>query len=598
MKNIYFFIILLVISNELMAGGAKMPEATKNQLPQASRSDTGRRTDLLDLATKEGSVRVIVKLKAPSTPEATLLEQQADEQRRNLVATQDRVLEKLRGSGRIKEDSIKRFSITPAFAMTATADNITQLLENPDVESVVVDEMNFPALYESSPLIGATDAWSAGYSGTGQVVAILDTGVYKTHPFLTGKVISEACFSTTTSGSGWSTTSLCPGGVSSSVATGSGVNCNTTTWGDGCSHGTHVAGIAAGKNGSSSGGTMSGVAKESNILAVQVFSGYQETNQPNNVISWSSDQILAMENVYSLRSTYNIASVNMSLGGGQYSSTCDSDPRKPIIDNLRAAHIATVISSGNNGWNGATGSPGCISTAITVGSSTKTNQEASYSNMASWVDIFGPGSAICSSIVGVTSGCGAGYAAWNGTSMAAPQVAGAWAVMKSKKPSATVSEIEQALESTGAPISTYLGDWPRISLIPALAALGGATSGDLFGLSARALVNTGENILIGGFQIKNGSKRIILRGIGQSMGIPGVLSDPELTLYNGQTVIGYNDNWGQAANAALIQSLGWAPSYTNESAILIDLPAGEYTFHLRGKSGGTGIGLVQVYDTN
>jgi hypothetical protein len=82
------------------------------------------------------------------------------------------------------------------------------------------------------------------------------------------------------------------------------------------------------------------------------------------------------------------------------------------------------------------------------------------------------------------------------------------------------------------------------------------------------------------------------------MGVAGYLSDPELTLYKGQTMVGYNDNWGQASNAALIQSLGWAPNYSNESAILIELQAGEYTFQLRGKNNGTGVGLIQVYDTN
>ena len=581
-----------------VAGGPKEPKITQKVVADSAKTTAQRLTDLKDKANRQGSVRIIVQLKTPATAEATLQRTQVDEQRRNLTATQDKVLGKLRENGQIKEDSIKRFSITPGFAISATADNITKLLENPDVESVVEDGKNFPALYESSPLIGATDAWASGYAGSGQVVAILDTGVFKSHPFLTGKVVSEACYSTNDSGSWGSSTSLCPGGASSSVASGSGLNCNTATWGEGCSHGTHVAGISAGKNGNSSGGTMSGVAKEANLIAIQVFSGATVPGEPPDVWAYDSDLIKGLERVYSLRTTYNIAAANMSLGGDQFFSTCDTSPLKPIIDNLRAVGIATVIASGNNGWDGATGSPGCVSTAITVGSSTKTNQKASYSNMASWVDLFGPGSAICSSIVGVTSGCGTGYASWNGTSMAAPQVTGAWAVMKSKKPTATVSEIEQALESTGVPISTYLGNWPRISLIPALAALGGATSGNLFGLSARALVNTGDNILIGGFQIKNGSKRVIIRGIGQSMGIPGVLSDPELTLYNGQTVIGYNDNWSQATNAALIQSIGWAPSFANESAILIDLPVGEYTFQLRGRSGGTGIGLVQVYDTN
>jgi subtilisin family serine protease len=60
------------------------------------------------------------------------------------------------------------------------------------------DTLSAPTLADSVPLIGADVAWAAGYSGAGQAVAILDTGVDKTHPFLTGKVIAEACFSSTT----------------------------------------------------------------------------------------------------------------------------------------------------------------------------------------------------------------------------------------------------------------------------------------------------------------------------------------------------------------------------------------------------------------
>ncbi|MFM2007107.1 MAG: hypothetical protein RLZZ09_2762, partial [Pseudomonadota bacterium] len=146
-----------------VAGGPKLSSTTGRTVPGTVKTAAQNQTDLLDRAKHQGTARIIVKLKTPATPEATLQRQQVDEQRRNLTATQDRVLEKLKENSRIKEDSIKRFSITPAFAIEATADNISQLLENPDVESVVEDGRNYPALYESSPMIGATDAWTAGY---------------------------------------------------------------------------------------------------------------------------------------------------------------------------------------------------------------------------------------------------------------------------------------------------------------------------------------------------------------------------------------------------------------------------------------------------
>ena len=422
---------------------------------------------LQEKARDAGKVRIIVRLKSPGVPEAGLSSSKVKQQRATLRSTQDRVLGAL---GQPDKPGVQRFTVTPALAMEATADELDQLIQNPDVDEVVEDRLNRPMLYDSSPLIGATDAWASGYTGAGQVVAVLDSGIYKSHPFLVGKVISEACYSTNSSGSGWTSVSLCPGQVASSTASNSGLNCNTATWGSECSHGTHVAGIAAGKNGNSSHGVMSGVGKEANLIAIQVFSGITEAGQ-TSIQAWDSDIVAALEQVYALRSSFNIAAVNLSVGGGYYTSPCNTDVRKPIIDNLRAAGIATVIAAGNDGWNGATNAPGCISTAITTGSSTKTNQEADYSNMAPWVDLIAPGSDICSSTVGATADCGSGYSAWNGTSMATPQVAGTWAVMKSKKPTATVDEIEAALKATGTPIATYLGAWPRITLVPALAQL-------------------------------------------------------------------------------------------------------------------------------
>lgn len=588
------------LPEQAMAGGPSPLTTSKSVVPPVAQSSAMAQTALMDKANQEGRVRVIVQLRTPSNPEAALTTEQVTEQRAALNAAQIQVLEALRQNAMINEESIKRFSVTPGFAMEATPDIIRQLLENPGVENVVEDQMNFPMLYESSPLIGATTAWASGHTGAGQVVAIIDTGVYKSHPFLSGKVVSEACYSTNASASGVTSTSLCPGQAASSTATNSGLNCDNAI-DSRCSHGTHVAGIAAGKNGASSGGTMSGVARDANIIAIQVFSKIVD-GFGTYISSFNSDTLLALERVYALRSTYKIAAINMSLGGGEYPSTCDSDSRKPIIDNLRSAGIATVISSGNNGWDGSTGAPGCISSAITVGSTTKADLVASYSNMASWVDLFAPGSSICSSIPGTgfsgATSCGTGYQFANGTSMAAPQVAGAWAVMKSKKPSATVAEIENALESTGVPVATNLGNWPRIALVPALAALGGGNTGKLINLSTRGQVGTGDNILIGGFVIGGtDSKKVVVRGMGPSMAgtVPGALNNPEITLFSGATPILSNDNWGTAANAAELSALGLAPGNSSEAAILTTQNPGAYTFHLRGVGGTTGIGQVEVY---
>lgn len=295
-------------------------------------------------------------------------------------------------------------------------------------------------LAQSVQLIGGPQAYGAGATGLGQTVAILDTGVAKTHPFLSGKVVSEACFSTTDAAQG--STSLCPGGAPLSTASGSGVNCTGVS---GCEHGTHVAGIAAGK-----GASFTGVAKDAKLIAVQVFSRFS-TSSGTAVMSYTSDQIKGLQRVFALRSTFKISSVNMSLGGGRYSTPakCDADnlALKTAIDNLRSAGIATVIASGNDGYTDSISAPGCISSTISVGSTTKSDAISSFSNGAPNLHLLAPGSSINSSVPG------GGFLPFDGTSMATPHVAGAWALMKQKAPAASVSQVLAALQTTGKPIN-------------------------------------------------------------------------------------------------------------------------------------------------
>jgi subtilisin family serine protease len=214
------------------------------------------------------------------------------------------------------------------------------------------------------------------------------------------------------------------------------------------------------------------------VVAINVFSSFSSLSQyspcfgasTNCLLSYQSDQIKGLERVYALRggvlvgsTRYTIDAVNMSLGGGIYTGFCNTDPLKPMIDRLRGVGIATVIASGNEYQTDAVASPGCIQTAITVGASTKKaagypERMAYYSNQGPQVDVLAPGgdtmypsvsvgptNAILSSVV---SG---GYAGYQGTSMAAPHVAGAIAAIRSRPAcrSKTVAQIESAIASTG-----------------------------------------------------------------------------------------------------------------------------------------------------
>ena len=126
-------------------------------------------------------------------------------------------------------------------------------------------------------------------------------------------------------------------------------------------------------------------------------------------------------------------------------------------------------------------------------------------------------------------------------------------------------------------------------------------SGRLQNISTRALGQTGDNVVIGGFIITgSGQKRVILRAIGSSLinhGITHPLQNPTLELHDHTgTLIASNDNWVDAANKQEIMNSGLAPTNNLESAILMSLSPGAYTAIVRGVNNGTGIALVEGYD--
>ena len=446
-----------------------------------------------DKSMRRGTVRVIVGLDTTFVPVGQLSRGEATKQHGRIRASQNAFLSR-HYANRGADDSIS-FDTIPYVVITADASTIEQMRADGSVLTVDEDVADPPHLAESVPLVKGNVAWSRGFDGTGWAVAIIDSGAMRTHDFLSGRVIEEACYSQTTD----SAFSVCPGGVST-VGPGSGVNCDPSI--SGCSHGTHVAGIAAGK-----GTAFSGVARNANIVAIQVFSKFPAAEDCGSApapcaLSYSSDQIRALERVLALSSTTNIAAVNMSLGGGQYTSNCDAGQtaRKAAIDNLRSVNIATVASSGNNGYTDAMGAPGCISTAFSVGSTGDGSSGAtvdgvvSSSNSASFLNFLAPGRWINSSYPS-TSGSTSNFSLLSGTSMAAPHVTGAFAVLRQRKPAATVNEIGQALSSSGTMITDARNNLvkPRINIEKALDQLecsssiaigqsvsGGLTGGDCF----------------------------------------------------------------------------------------------------------------------
>jgi subtilisin family serine protease len=408
-----------------------------------------RYSDLIARAGQIGTVRLLVTLNVPFTPEGNLSNTQKQAQRNTIQQTQNALLSRMQG---LKYELIANYRLFPITALNADQTALIFLANAPEVKNIEEDIPMAPDDAASNAVVGVPAAQALGFDGAGYAVAILDTGVQVTHPFFAGRIGAEACFSTTVSGQ---STSVCPNGQSTSggnpgqAGVGAGANCPITTYG--CEHGTHVAGIAAGRN-YAGGPGYDGIARSAKVIALQVFSQFNSsancgTNPVPCVLSYSSDQLAALQYLAStIAPGLPTASANMSLGGStKFTAFCDTNSLKPAVDTLRSLGIATVISSGNNGFADGITAPACISTAISVGATDNSDAIASFSNRASFMSLYAPGSGIDSSVPNNY------FAVLSGTSMSAPAVTGAWAVLKSKQ-NADVATILTAFQNTGVNI--------------------------------------------------------------------------------------------------------------------------------------------------
>jgi subtilisin family serine protease len=445
-------------------------QAMLDTLVDAGKMDAATRDRLIELFADQSEVRVMVRVDATDKPFARLPGRKArphttrTKRRAAIAAVQDRML------GRRQMRSLRnshRFRDVPFVAMQVDATQLETLAAYSEVIGITEDQLLRPSLQESGPHIGADVALSGGYGGAGQVVAVLDTGLDASHPALVGRVVAEACFSTASAAS--KTVSNCPNGDNpdgqdSQVGPGAGANCEGVT---GCDHGTHVAGIVAGND-----AVNRGIAPDADLIPVQVFSRMNDFLRCGFVascnVAFTSDVIRGLEHIYDLRGTFDIAAVNMSLGGGNYASAAACDAANPsmkaAIDNLREVGIATVVASGNAGSTAAISMPACISSAVSVGATDVADVIAGFSSSADYLDVLAPGVDIDSAVPG------GGFAEKSGTSMATPHVAGAWAALGSAAPEATPGEILDALTLTGVPITEPDNGltFPRIQLDAAL----------------------------------------------------------------------------------------------------------------------------------
>jgi subtilisin len=429
--------------------GQPEPEGSGAAIPLPTATADSTWDKLVEKAKDDGSLPVIITLRPRIRPEGALTAVQRTTQRRRIETVGDRVLDGVSGD----VEHVNRFEAVPIVTLKATPQALEELRDSPDVISVAEDvpvPLRLPP--QTVPPQAAqgarswstgdrwwqlsrdeTDtAWSKGYDGTGQTVAVLDTGVQSDHPWLAGKVVSEACFSYAGS---------CSGGATIKYGTGSAAPCTFVTV---CGHGTHVAHDAAGKY---------GVARNAKIIALRVFSRSTQCTGGATVCALAapSDQLKALERVYQLRNTYRIAAVNISIGGGKSANYCDSpgDSYTDWLRTLQAVGIATIIATGNEAFTDGVDIPSCHASAIAAGGTSldSNGSDAMYyfSNSSPQIfNLLAPGEYICSAWPTSTLSCG------NGTSYATPQITGAFATLRQLKPSASITSIRNSIICSGA----------------------------------------------------------------------------------------------------------------------------------------------------
>jgi subtilisin family serine protease len=299
------------------------------------------------------------------------------------------------------------------------------------IAKVWLDGKRKPTLDVSVPLIGAPQAWQAGFTGAGVRVAVVDTGIDATHPDLAGKVVAEQNF------------------------TGDGDPL------DRVGHGTHVASTIAG-SGAASNGRYKGVAPDAKLSDAKVC------------VLEGCDDSWIIAGMQWAAADQHAKVVNMSLGGPD---TPDVDPLEQAVANLTAQYgTLFVIAAGNDGGDGTIESPGSADDAVSVGAVTKTEDLADFSSRGPRVgdyalkpDITAPGVDITAARGkdGIFGNPGDLYTTLSGTSMATPHVAGSAAILAQAHPAWTPAQLKAGLMAAAKPnpaINVYAQGAGRVDI--------------------------------------------------------------------------------------------------------------------------------------
>jgi serine protease len=331
-----------------------------------------------------------------------------------------------------------------------------QIAADPNVLYVEVDQRMYPVLTPndtrfseqwgfgtSASSINVRPAWDKS-TGTGVVVAVIDTGITN-HADLNANILPGYDFISDTfvsrDGNGRDSNPNDEGDwnpVANECYSGSPVT--NSSW-----HGTHVAGTVAAVTNNATG--VAGTAFNAKVVPLRVLGRCGGlTSDIADAIIWASGGTVS-----GVPANANPAEViNMSLGG---SGTCSATYQN-AINGAVSRGTTVVVAAGNSNVNVSGAVPANCPNVIAVAAITSAGSKASFSNYGTGVDIAAPGASILSTLnSGTTTPGSASYASYNGTSMAAPHVAGVVALMQAAAAAPmTPAQVESTLKSTARPL--------------------------------------------------------------------------------------------------------------------------------------------------
>lgn len=333
----------------------------------------------------------------------------------------------------------RRFARVPALALEIDVHALERLKKMASVRRVELEVGGSGAMLQAAPLAHVSDTLTAGLTGSGAKIAIVDSGIDTDHADFAGRIVAQQCFCSGDAGAA----GCCPNAADSMSGPGSAE--------DDHGHGTNVAGIAAG------GGNVAqrGAAPEADLVAVKVIDS-------NNSFCCASDVVAAFDWILDNHPDTDV--VNASLGSAAlFTGTCDAaagftQALATAVANLVDNGTQVFVSSGNQGSGTSLSAPACVSAAMAVGAvwdanvgsvtvlgcteSTAADQATCFTNSNANVALYAPGAFVTS------SGMGGATSTFAGTSQATPLTAGCAASIAAAVPAASPAIIAAALRNS------------------------------------------------------------------------------------------------------------------------------------------------------